>query len=76
MSVSGNHILEINFIREIIMKSDKPELIEVLETIIKVADKIIEYGDFIDEYIEPPNLIYDDTESDDEYFPPTVSNSE
>ena len=52
MSVSNNHILEISMIKELINNSSKNDetkhnLIEVLETIIKVADTIIEWEDYI-----------------------------
>jgi len=82
MSISGNHILEINFIKDILKKSDKPELVEVLETIIKVADKIIEFEDNIDEEdiiynfnksVENGEMAVDSSseeDSDEEYFPP------
>tara|TARA_R100001086_G_scaffold6918_1_gene4160 strand:- start:781 stop:1020 length:240 start_codon:yes stop_codon:yes gene_type:complete len=51
--VSTNHIFQINEIREILVKEERIDLVDLFNQLLKVADKVIEYKDIIlkDEYI-------------------------
>tara|TARA_R110000824_G_scaffold397294_1_gene599917 strand:+ start:187 stop:450 length:264 start_codon:yes stop_codon:yes gene_type:complete len=76
MSVSNKNLIEIDMINQIIKSSTygdetKKNLLDILEKIISVADKIDEWGDYMnDEFL----LEYSDTsseeeESDGDYLP-------
>lgn len=78
MSVSSNHIIEINMIKELITNCDKCEktrkgLLEVLESIIKVADTIMEINDdfLIHRDSDYSEESISSEDSDEEYFTPT-----
>lgn len=69
MSVSNCNILEINMIKEIINTSNrsdktKKNLIKVLDSIINVADKIIEWEDYIDKNDNIFSSTDDDSDED------------
>ena len=67
--VSTNHIFQINEIREILVKEERIDLVDLFNQLIKVADKVIEYKDIVlkDEYI----LESETSDSDDsDYSPP------
>lgn len=69
MSVSNNHIIEIQMIKNLIENSQhkdeiKKNLIDVIEIIVKVADTIIEWEDYIkaEDYL---GLVDSSTDSED-----------
>ena len=68
MSVSNKNLIEIDMINQIIKSSTygdetKKNLLDILEKIISVADKIDEWGDYMnDEFL----LEYSDTSSEEE----------
>mgnify|MGYP003140309445 CR=1 FL=1 len=69
--VSTNHIFQIDEIREILVKEERIDLVDLFNQLLKVADKVIEYKDLVlkDEYILESET--SDSDSDDsDYSPP------
>ena len=62
--VSTNHIFQINEIREILVKEERIDLVDLFNQLIKVADRVIEY------YLESEESISD---SDSDYSPKSLS---
>ena len=69
--VSTNHIFQINEIREILVKEERIDLVDLFNQLLKVADKVIEYKDIVlkDEYILESEEDTSDS-SDSDYSPP------
>jgi len=71
--VSTNHIFQIDEIREILVKEERIDLVDLFNQLIKVADKVIEYKDIVlkDEYILESEESISDSDSD--YSPKSLS---
>ena len=68
--VSTNHIFQIDEIKEILIKEERIDLVDLFNQLLKVADKVIEYKDIVlkDEYILESEEDTSDS-SDSDYSP-------